>query len=63
MHCYRFGETNRATHEPLDPSPQIDMLAFDLLRLRFANRVLRGIKMTLIGAPPIGVKTRDAKWF
>jgi hypothetical protein len=63
VHRYRFGETNRATHQPLDPGPQMDVLAFDLLRLGFANRVLLGSKMALVGAPPIGVKARDAKWF
>jgi hypothetical protein len=44
----RFGKTDRATHEPLDPRAQIDVLTFDLLGL---------------GAPPIGVKARDAKRF
>ena len=27
----------------------------------FANRVLRGIKMTLIGSPSIGIEARDTK--
>ena len=37
------------------------MLAFDLLRLRFAHRVLFRIDMTLISPPAIRVKLRDAK--
>jgi hypothetical protein len=61
MHRGRFGKTDRTTHEPLDPRPQIDVLAFDLLRMSFANRVLRGIEMTLIGAPSIGIEAGDVK--
>jgi len=37
------------------------MLAFDLLRLRFAHRVLFRIDMTLISPPAVRVKLRDAK--
>ena len=61
MHRSRFGETNRATHEPLDAGPQLDVFAFDLLRLGFANRVLLGIAMALVGPPPVSVKPCDAK--
>jgi hypothetical protein len=61
VHRGRFGETNRATHETLDPGAHIDVLAFDLLRMRFANRVLRGINMALVGSPPIGIEAGDVK--
>jgi hypothetical protein len=61
VHRARFGKTDRATHEPLDPCTQIDVLAFDLLRMGFANRVLRGIEMTLVGAPAIGIEAGDVK--
>jgi len=44
----RFGQAQRATHEPLDPCPQIAVLACDFLRLCCANRVLRRIDMTLV---------------
>jgi hypothetical protein len=62
VHRRRFGKTDGATHEPFDPGAQIDVLAFDLLRVCFANRVLLGIDMALVSAPPIGVKSCDAKW-
>ena len=61
VHRSRFGETHRATHEPLDPGAHTDVLACDLLRMRFAHRVLRGITMALVGSPACGVKPRDAK--
>ena len=61
MHRGRFGKTDRATHEPLDPRTQIDVLAFDLLRMGFAHRVLRGIEMTLVGAPSISIESGDVK--
>jgi hypothetical protein len=61
MHRGRFGKTDRTTHEPLDPRTQIDVLAFDLLRMGFANRVLRGINMTLVGAPSIGRESGDVQ--
>ena len=57
----RFGKTERATHEPLDPRPPIDVLAFDLLRMGFANRVLRRINMMLVRAPFIGREGGDVK--
>ena len=63
MHHCCFRKTHRATHQTLDPRAQIDVLAFDLLRMSFANRVLRGIEMALVGAPAIGIKSGDAKWF
>ena len=61
VHRCCFGETNRATHETLNPGAQIDVLAFDLLRMRFANRMLRGIDMALVGAPAISIEAGDVK--
>jgi len=61
MHPCRFGKANRATYETFDPGAQIDVLAFDLLRMGFANRVLLGIEMALVGTPPIRVKSSDTK--
>ena len=61
MHPCRFGKANRATYETFDPSAQIDVLAFDLLRMGFANRVLRGIDMALVGSPAIGRDAGDVK--
>jgi hypothetical protein len=48
-------------HQPLDPRPQIDMLAFDLLRLHLPNRVLLSGYMTLIHTPPIWRVPGDTK--
>jgi hypothetical protein len=61
VHRCCCGETNRATHETLNPGAQIDVLAFDLLRIRFANRVLRGIDMALVGSPAISREVGDVK--
>ena len=61
MHLFRLRKTDGAAHQPFDPGPQIDMLAFDLLRMSFATRVLLGIEMALVGSPSIGVKACDAK--
>jgi hypothetical protein len=62
VHSRRFRKANRAAHEPLDPGPQSDMFALDYLGVLFADCVLLGGDMPLVGAPPIGVKTCDAKW-
>lgn len=40
----------------------MDVLAFDLLRMGFANRVLLRSQMALVGSPPIRVKPRAAEW-
>ena len=31
VHAFRFGKAQRATHQPLDPGPEIDVLALDFL--------------------------------
>ena len=59
MHRGPFGKAERATHETLEPRPQIGVLACDLLRMGFANRVLRRINMTLVRAPSIGREAGD----
>jgi hypothetical protein len=61
MRSFRLGKADRATHQPLDSRPQIDMLAFDFLCARSAHRVLLRIDMPLVGPPPVRVKRRDAK--
>ncbi len=63
VHTLRFRETDRPTHQPLDPGPQIDVLAFDFLCVFLANRVLIGLHMTLVGTPAVGIIARDAKRF
>jgi hypothetical protein len=57
----RLGKTEGAAHQPLDPRPQIDVLALNFLRVLFADGVLLGGDMPLIGTPPIGVKSCDTK--
>src|SRR5712691_10348807 len=47
VHRRRFGKANRATHEPLDPGPQIDVFALDFLRLLLANVMLLRVDMPL----------------
>ena len=53
VHGRRFGKANGATHEPLDPCPQIDMFALDFLCIFLANVVLLGGDMPLVSPPPI----------
>ena len=61
VHGRRFRKTNGATHQTFDASPEVDVLAFDLLRVLFANRMLFGGEMPLVGAPSIRVKSCDTK--
>src|SRR5689334_2222410 len=61
VHGRRLGKTYCAAHEPFNPGPQVDVLAFDGLRVLFANGMLLGIDMALIGTPSIGEKARDAE--
>jgi len=59
--AFRLGEAQRATHEPLDPRPQMHVFALDFLGVLLAYLVLLGIEMPLVGPPAVGVKTGDAK--
>ena len=61
MHALRLGKANRTTNQPLNPSPKIDVLAFDFLCIRLAHFVLVRVEMPLVSPPPIGGKFRDAK--
>src|SRR5262249_10458250 len=63
VHGRRFGKADRATHKPLDPCAEVDVLACDLLRVRFADHVLLRGEMPLVGAPSISVKAGDTKRF
>jgi hypothetical protein len=61
VHRRRFGKTNGATHQPFDACAEVDVLAFDFLRVLFANYVpLRG-EMPLVGTSPIRVKPGNTK--
>ena len=61
VHALRLGEVQRATHEPFEPAPQVDVLALDFLCMLLAHLMLSDSEMPLIGPPPIRVKSRDAK--
>jgi hypothetical protein len=57
VHGRRFGEANSATHELLHAGPQIDVLALDGLQVLFADGMLLGGEMPLVGPPSIPCKT------
>ena len=59
VHRRRFRKADRATDEPLDPRPQIDVFTLDALGMLLAYVMLRGSKMALVGAPPIRVKAGE----
>ena len=61
MHLFRLRKAQSTTHEPLDPGPEIDVLALDFLRIFLAHVVFLGIDMPLVGSPAVRVKLRDAK--
>ena len=61
VHAFRLGKANGATHEPLHPGPEIDVLALDFLRVLLAYLMLLGIDMPLIGPPSVGIILGDAK--
>jgi hypothetical protein len=61
VHLFRLGKAKGATHESLNPGPEIDVLALDFLRILLAHVVLLGIDMPLVGSPSVRVKLRDAK--
>ena len=61
VHGDRFGKANGATYKPFNPGPQIDVLAFDFLRILLPHRVLLWVDMPLVRPPSIGVKPCDTK--
>ena len=61
VHSRRLRKADCATDEPFNPCPQIDVFAFDFLCIGLAHFVLRGVKMALVGAPPIRVEAADPK--
>jgi hypothetical protein len=52
VHMFGLRKANRPAHQPLDPGPQVDVLALDFLRVLFANGVLLGGDMALVGTHP-----------
>ncbi len=61
VHRGRFGKAHGTTDSPLNPGAHIDVLALDFLRVLFADGVLLGGEMPLVGLPPIGVQPCDTK--
>jgi hypothetical protein len=61
VHAFRLGKAQRATNQPLDPGPQIEVLARDFLRVLLAYVMLLGSDMPLIGPPAVGGILGDAK--
>jgi len=49
------------TYKPFNPGPQVDVFAFDLLRVLFTHGVLLRSNVSLVSPPPIRVKPRDPK--
>ena len=61
VHGSRFGTANRAAYEPLDPSPQLTVLALDGLQVLFTDDVQLRDDMPCIRPPSIRIKARDPK--
>jgi hypothetical protein len=53
MRAFRLRKADRPAYQPLDPRPQIDVLAFDLLGVCLPHRVLLCLHMPLIGSPAV----------
>src|SRR5215468_7499367 len=62
VHLFRLRKAKGATHEPLNPGPQIDVLALDFLRILLAYVMPLWVDMPLVGSPSIRVKLGDAEW-
>ena len=54
-------KTDRLSHQPLDPGPQHQMFAPDLLRMPFVRAVLCGIEMPGVCTPMIGMLAPNTK--
>jgi hypothetical protein len=63
MYLFRLGKADRAPHQPLNPGPQIDMLALDFLGVVLAHLVLLSVDMPLVGTPTVRVIHHDTKGF
>jgi hypothetical protein len=59
VHLFRLGKAQGATHAPLNPGPEIDVLARDFLRVLLAYVRLLWVDRPLGGAPAVRVKLRD----
>ena len=57
VHLFRLRKAQGTTHEPLDPGPEIDVFAFDFLRVLLAHLMLLSIEMPLVSSPRHRCKT------
>jgi hypothetical protein len=61
VHPLRLRKADRAAHQPLDPRPQVDVLALDSLHVLLTNDVFLSVHMTLIGPSAVCVVPGDTK--
>jgi hypothetical protein len=61
VHTLRLRKADGPAHQPLDPRPQIDVLALNSLHVCLPNDVLLSIHMALVGPPAVGIIPGDAK--
>jgi hypothetical protein len=52
VHTLRLRKADRAAHQPLNPRPQVDVLALDSLHVLLPNDVFLSVHMTRIS--PVG---------
>ena len=59
MHLVEFGETNRLPCQSFNAGSEGEVLPFDLLGIRFADRVPFGWQVAFVSPPIIRVKSGD----
>ena len=52
VHMLCLRKADRPAYQSLDPCAQVDVLAFDLLRVCLPHRVLLGLHMPLVSPQP-----------
>jgi hypothetical protein len=61
VHAFRLRKTGCATHQTLDPGPEIDVVTLNFLCILLPHVMRLCIEMPLVGASPVRVKLHDAK--
>jgi hypothetical protein len=61
MHEDGFGETNCFASQSLEPCPERQGFASDLLRVAFVDSMGRGGQVPLLDSGPIGIKGDQPK--
>ena len=59
VHAFSLRKANRPAHQPLDPRPQINVFALDLLCVCLSHCVPLCLYMPLVGTPAVGVKATN----